>query len=212
MALSRERVRDEVLKLLGVADPVPTLRIMFAHRIFAPVLPELDAARLPQLRALIAAEDRAAPVRRLAVLLPAEVADAVAARLRLSNAERRRLVAAAAPLGVVPEDPRALAWAEGKETAVDRLLIAGAKARADSLADWRKPALPLGGRDVMAAGVREGPEVARILGIVEREWVAAGFPESRQAVLGMLSMALNTAGGGRDAIQPGISAAGSASE
>src|SRR5204862_8229428 len=89
MALSRERIADELLKLLGLPDPAPTLGLMIARGILKPVLPEIGAA--DRLAALVAAERSAGiaphPIRRLAALLPADrdVAAAVAARLRLSK-------------------------------------------------------------------------------------------------------------------------------
>lgn len=211
MALSRERVREELLKLLAVADPVPTLEVMFANGIFAPVLPELDAERLSGLAALIAVEPNPAPLRRLAALLSREAAEAVGARLRLSNAERKRLEAAVRPLDAAPDDPRALAYAEGREAAQDRLLLAGAADAAASLDGWRKPSFPAGGRDVMAAGVREGPEVARVLQAAEAQWVALGFPADRQVALDLVGSAVKTTGAGRAAIQPGIAAGDKAS-
>src|SRR6185436_15778333 len=96
MALSRERIADELLKLLGLPDPAPTVVLMIARGILKPVLPEIASA--DRLTALVAAEARAgiAPeaIRRLAALLPAdpELAASVAARLRLSKRAARRLV------------------------------------------------------------------------------------------------------------------------
>src|SRR6185436_7466836 len=44
MALSRERIADELLKLLGLADPAATAALMVERGIFRPVLPEIDSA------------------------------------------------------------------------------------------------------------------------------------------------------------------------
>ena len=56
MALSSERIADELLKLLALPDPSVTLAIMLDRAILTPVLPEIGAERLPDLTALIAAE------------------------------------------------------------------------------------------------------------------------------------------------------------
>src|SRR5438270_5546667 len=83
MALSRERIADELMKLLGLPDPAPTVAIMVERDILKPVLPEIIADRLADLRELIGAEAAAAippdAVRRLAALLPpsSDVAEAV---------------------------------------------------------------------------------------------------------------------------------------
>ncbi len=42
---------------------------------------------------------------------------------------------------------------------------------------WERPDFPLTGRDVMVAGVPEGPLVGRVLGEVEEWWVDADFIE-----------------------------------
>src|SRR5206468_12307909 len=42
MALSRERIAEELLKLLSVSDPSPTVSIMLQRRILNPVLPEIE--------------------------------------------------------------------------------------------------------------------------------------------------------------------------
>ena len=74
MALSRERIADELLKLLAMPDPTPTVALMIEQGIFRPVLPEIENA--DRLRALIDAEQggggRPAAIRRLAALLPAD--------------------------------------------------------------------------------------------------------------------------------------------
>ena len=45
MALSRERIADELLKLLALADPAPTVRLMHERGLFAPVVPEVAGRR-----------------------------------------------------------------------------------------------------------------------------------------------------------------------
>ncbi|QXQ07996.1 CCA tRNA nucleotidyltransferase [Sphingosinicellaceae bacterium] len=176
LALSRERIRDEVSKLLAVVDPVPVVGTMLRAGILAPVLSEI--ADLDRLQRLIATEaGQGAPVswlRRLAALLPADpiVLEDIAIRLRLSNVDRRRLVAMAAPAG---PDVLAEAYWDGIDAARDRRLLAGADAD-PRLAGWARPKLPASGRALIARGLTPGPEVSHKLGWFERQWVAAGFP------------------------------------
>ena len=42
---------------------------------------------------------------------------------------------------------------------------------------WERPLFPLNGRDVMAAGIAEGPRVGKILAEVEEWWIDADFIE-----------------------------------
>ena len=180
MGLSRERIADELLKLLAVPDPSPTVEIMLARGILKPVLPEIASSRLGRLKRLIAAERATAidadPLRRLAALLPSDpvVAEDVAARLRLSNKAKKRLVCAVGP---AKGPPAALAYRLGVACAVDRLLLAGHAPQAAQMASWHAPRLPISGGQLIKRGLAEGPLVARTLRRIEDIWVEAGFPQ-----------------------------------
>ena len=130
------------------------------------------------------------PIRRLAALLPPSgpVADAVAARLRLSKKQRDRLSCVAERQASDAGSPRALAYREGPACAIDRLLLVGADT--GLLKGWTVPELPLKGGEIVARGVKAGPEVARILRKVEAYWVAEGFP-NRDRVLVLLDAVLS---------------------
>jgi poly(A) polymerase len=184
MALSRERVADEMLKLLALPDPAPTVAVMIDHGIFRPVLPEIESAGA--LTALIEAERQAgiAPeaVRRLAALLPGDgdVAASIAARLRLSKRQAKRLVAAA---GRELDEPEVLAYEIGAAEAVDRLLLAGRiDVDLEALQDRPRPRLPISGGDLIAMGLTPGPVVAATMQAVEREWARSGFPADKSEV------------------------------
>lgn len=181
MALSRERIADELLKLLAIPDPTSTIAIMLERRIFKPVLPEVGTEGLAILKSLIEAEEsaRIGPdgLRRLAALLPRDpaVAESVAARLKLSNKARKRLACAATlETGSTPE---ALAYRLGNGCAVDRLLLAGKPTEAAHIKKWHSPHLPIGGGVLINRGLPEGPVIARTLRAIEDRWIEAGFPQ-----------------------------------
>ncbi|MFC7537137.1 CCA tRNA nucleotidyltransferase [Sphingomonas sp. GCM10030256] len=181
MALSRERIADELLKLLALPDPSHTVRVMLANSILRAVLPEIEEAGAQRLERLLAAEREAGiqahPLRRLAALLPPvpPVAEKIAARLKLSNRARQRLASAA--VAASGADARALAYSIGQEAAVDRLLLAGDAAQARAIAGWAVPVLPLSGGLLIKRGLLPGPAVARTLKAIEARWVAEGFPD-----------------------------------
>jgi len=180
MALSRERIADELLKLFAVDDPVPTVRAMLDRSILKPVIPEIEASSANSLAALVEAEREAGmakdPLRRLASLLPRDpdIAAAVAARLKLSNRARKRLACAANT--DIAQDPRVNAYREGSDCASDRLLLAGRPADAAAIAGWKPPRLPISGGALIKRGLVEGPIVSRTLRLIEDAWVKAGFP------------------------------------
>ena len=188
MALSRERVADELLKLLALEDPAPTVRLMVARGILKPVLPEIDESGVERLERLTIREREAGvephALRRFAALLPAvpDVAASVAARLRLSNKAAKRLAAAAARGSGDPAEPKVLAYRIGGEEAVDRILLGdGDPAASAALAGWQRPRLGISGGDLIAMGLEPGPVVAKTLQAIEREWAESGFPEERDA-------------------------------
>lgn len=176
--LSRERIGMEMMNLLGLPNPAPTVARMDQLGVLPVVLPE---AQVPVLEALVQHEqtENVQPdaLRRLAALLPASVplAEQVASRFRLSGTQKKRLALAAARDDDAEVDARALAYRLGRDAALDRLLLAGASTA--PLHDWEIPVLPLKGGDIVARGVKAGPEVARVLRAVEARWIAEGFPD-----------------------------------
>jgi poly(A) polymerase len=177
--LSRERVGWELQHLLAVPDPTATVARMYQQGVLGVVLPEVGDREIAAFQRLVEAERVAdiAPssIRRLAALLPPEprTAEQVAARLRLSASQKKRL-AAAADRGLPSGNPYALAYRLGRDGAVDRLLLAGEDP--SPILSWPIPELPLKGGEIVARGIAAGPAVARILREVERRWIAEGFP------------------------------------
>jgi poly(A) polymerase len=183
MALSRERVSDELLKLLVARSAVEVVGLMVTQGIFVPVLPEIDGVGVARLARLAAREQACGvapdPIRRLVALIPADALESVGARLKLSNAQRKRLVLAAGTDGI--GSPRALAYRIGAEGAIDRLLLSGDEEAAGAIADlcdWVRPQFPLTGGALVARGIGKGPDVARTLRRIEDQWIAEGFPDA----------------------------------
>ncbi|MFP5455799.1 CCA tRNA nucleotidyltransferase [Rhizorhabdus sp.] len=186
MALSRERIADELLKLLGGANPAPTIRLMFDNGIFRPIIPEIDSNGVDNLSRLVPREGQSGTLpdglRRLGALLPAspEIAVSIARRLKLSKAATRRLeLSASGDSGPAHR----LAYRYGNEVATDLLLRGDCDIEsldAAALTAWERPRLPLGGGELIAMGLRPGPVVAATLQQVERQWVEEGFPDGER--------------------------------
>ncbi len=183
MALSRERIADELLKLVVAKDAVRVIALMLERGIFRPVLPEIVSierfARVGVLEAEAALDPD--PIRRLAALLPADaaIAEPVGARLKLSNVQRKRLIGAtdADLLG----SPRSAAYRLGRDEAIDRLFLFDAPGAVDAARDltgWDIPRLPISGGALIQRGLSKGPDVARALRAVESQWVEEGFPDA----------------------------------
>lgn len=184
--LSAERVSKEVLKLLAAPDPRPAVRLMRDAGVLGRILPPSNSVTLFEAMVGVSPD----PVLRLSALLPADVETvrASANRLRLSNAQKERLIAAVrAPLDPHMNDAqaRAVIWREGRQAFEDRVMrvwsAGGEAARMKALlalaADWTPPKLPVGGRDLARLGLKPGPETGRVLKAFEDGWIADDFPD-----------------------------------
>jgi len=199
--LSVERVWKEAKKLLGAPDPRAAWEGMTAIDVRARALPELsNETRLDALCTLEA--DLMLPVdamtRVAAALTDREGARALARRLKLSNEERDRLVAALGDDEKITSymslrEMRRAIYRIGNQAFRDRVMLAWAAAGGEKAQAWRAltahaqmwtpPKLPLSGDDVMAAGVPAGPKVGAVLREVEDWWIDADFPDDKLSVI-----------------------------
>jgi poly(A) polymerase len=151
------------------------------------VLPEMATDGLERLADLLARERRLGADRnallRLAALLPPDplLADTVAARLRLSKAQRLALARFATPWPASGTARQVAAGVQPEELVAPWLLLRAPDAMLttgwQSLQDWQVPVFPLGGRDIIALGIQAGPQVAKALGEIRRRWIFEDFPE-----------------------------------
>ena len=196
--LSRERVRMELMKLLGAPRAEPALVVMAEAGLLGMVLGGVaylaSFANMAKVEA--ACGLGADAVRRLGALgvWVADDAERLWQRLRLSNAEHERLAAMGdAWWRVSPamgDAARALIYRVGPEHFTERVLLAWARAEAGAqdpawreLATlperWSAPAFPLRAADFIARGVAKGPALGAALGRAEDAWIAAGFPTAK---------------------------------
>ena len=187
--LSRERVSDELLKILALPAPLDIVRQMTDDGVMAEILPEADRDGAVRFEHLLGNERIVgvppAALRRLAALLPGtDAAETVSARLRLSKRQREHLLALTDDsIDAFAVQVPALAYRIGVEAARDRWLIAGRAeplaAAMGALAGWKRPQLPVKGGMLVARGLTAGPAVARTLRQIEALWIAAGFPKGK---------------------------------
>ena len=198
--LAGERIRVELFRLLAAPDPAPVWRLMQRWAIAPHVLVGRtgDAGRLA---ALVQLESEPDPIRRLAALWDGNPEEtlALAERLRLSAADRDRLVRLAARRGQLsgalePAALRRLLYEQGPARGQDLLLLAWAEAPEDNrfatllaaAETWALPRFPLQGRDALAVGVPPGPQVGQLLRTVDAWWLAGDFSADRNACLAEL--------------------------
>lgn len=208
--LSGERIRAELLRLLAAPRAVQTVSAMAdAGLIDSRLIGETacDVRLLSRLADIETALDRDPdPLLRLAGLVaPARGAarEAIAHRLRLSNAEAERLARCALPdPAFKPETDERLARAYlyrfGVAAFRDGVLLAWADSTgAPDDADWTSrfrlperwpvPELPVRGADLIEKGLAQGPAIGRIVRAFEEWWIANDFPSDKLRLAKSLS-------------------------
>ena len=210
--LSGERIGNELRRLIVAPQAAAIATVMqeagILGIVFAGVGYLARCARLIAFEAAVGVEPQA-PLRLAA--LGAEVSEDVerlTRRLRLTNAERDRMLAALAartafaPLPVARDARAGLyrlgppAWRDGLS-----LAFAGAappddeawKALYDLPDDWTVPRFPLSGRDVVGPAMPAGPLVGAMLRSVEAWWIAQDFAPDERALRTRLQQELAAA-------------------
>jgi poly(A) polymerase/tRNA nucleotidyltransferase (CCA-adding enzyme) len=182
--LSKERIWHELRLLLSVPAPEATVELMEKLGVWPAVMPEaLAVDRLGGLPP--------DPILRIAAALTGDPV-ALATRLKLSNEDRDRLLRLLATPSVPPEaddaDLRRLLADHRKPDLLDRTWLDRAHATLrDRIAAMAEPVFPLEGRDVLAAGLRPGPQVGALLKAVRQWWMDSGCTADRAACLGELA-------------------------
>ncbi len=209
--LSAERIRAELMKFVvarragEVAQQISDAG--FFEHIFGGIAYPALFARLVQLERT--AKD---PVLRLGALAVSvrEDADRLRDRLRLSNAEYKRLIEMADARvawrhrQAAPDENelRAKLFLSGRIAASDALALAHAASgasphdpgwlqAAEFLAAAPEPRLPLSGDDVVASGRVRGRLVGAALKSLQARWIRAGFPKEPAVVARLLDEVLS---------------------
>jgi poly(A) polymerase len=208
VALSRERIRGELLKLLVARRAPATILEMSQAGVIEILLGMTFPARLERFIAIEATRGVAPdPIARLAALavVVREDAERLRERLRLSNAEHARIALAATLIeglrghegGFARQELNTLLFLHGRDGAADALALLHAEGTAaPDDARWRDsmkfvseaeaPAFPIKGADLVARGVAPGRALGAALKRLQANWIRAGFPRDPRRVLQLL--------------------------
>jgi poly(A) polymerase len=206
--LSKERIHQEMTRLLTAPRAVKAIEAMQTHGILAAVLPAAPRpavfSRLTEIESAHGWKPDA--MLRLAALCVVidEDAGRIGRALKVSREERGVLdlgAREAARMTAVPSErsARAMLYALGPAGYRRSLALSLAcaldcstqePAWSDALslpARWTAPKLPVNGADVLARGVTAGPAIGDALRRVEAWWIAQDFVPERDALLAKLA-------------------------
>jgi len=186
-ALSAERVGHEMRRMLGLPKVAKTLETM-ADAAVAP-LPE---SVLEQLAGYERHARKPGLPGRLALLVAGLGGTALKARWRLSNEDvslaENILRAARLLVGLAVNEaayryPAALTDAVDVAAALAGWTDAGKSAVVERLKEIDVPRFPIGGGDLLQAGLRPGPALGAELERLERKWIDSDFRLDRETLL-----------------------------
>jgi poly(A) polymerase len=204
--LSRERVRQEMLKLLAARRAVPVVAAMSEAGLLGPLLQSApQPARLGRLVRIDPNADAILRLAALAVIVPEDAARLCEA-LRLSKAEAARLDLAAEARtrlhGIADAPPprllREILFDFGRSAACAGLMLAwtesgdapdhsGWRSALRFLQDTPEPRLPFAAADLMARGVPAGRPLGEALKRLQANWIRAGFPQDPRSLAALLA-------------------------
>lgn len=192
--LSGERIWQELCKTLAVDNPLPAFEAMSRGGILLHVLPgwQHTAGKLPELSAMIASTQDV--VRRFMALLDGGIGLDLAhltplrERLKFSNAVFDRLYAAGVATARLADADegllKRLIYSLGREAVEDAVCLIAAHlgrspdAMLGHLGHLHVPDFPLKGADLIARGLKPGPELGQRLKQIETEWLDHDFSQS----------------------------------
>ena len=186
MALSRERIAGELLKLLALPDPRQSVSLMVRNKIFDSFLPECAGDAAQSIDRLCQREQEfgylpSLPARLISIMVRnAAAVEKACIRLKLSNKLRIETLIRLELNEPSADSIRAFAYRRSVEAARDSAMLFAddefVEAILERLQRWEVPAFQLKGRDLIKRGLTAGPIVAKILQSIEIQWIAEGFP------------------------------------
>ena len=186
--LSTERVTEEILKLLRSGNAARSLSVMADNRILPQLVrPELNVTYFKQLKKL---DKKYFETLGLIILASFSCSGSgrIVNNLRLPNRMIKQIDSIFSLIKefrtVTPLAMTLLLYKTDRQTAeivlISRLLIQGKTAayiikKLAEMSAIDKPILPITGRDLIARGMKEGPEIKKALLKAERAWIKNGF-------------------------------------
>jgi poly(A) polymerase len=206
--ISAERMRMEMRKLVVADGATDAIVAMVDGGLLLQIFGGIAytgpfAAMIVAERALDRKPDAILRLGALAVAVT-EDAKRVAARLRLTNAETKKLDSMGHRWwrlgGMDQATAKRRLYRLGEERYRDRLMLAWARAGRDADSQswrdlvtlperWRAPAFPLKAADFIARGFSAGPALGHVLTLAEDAWLAAEFPLDDQTLAAIADQA-----------------------
>lgn len=198
--LSRERVTQEMIKIIEADNAPDIIELMDQHHILQGIKsPDFSPALFRHFCSAQNFHDKKEPAARLALLLAFDLSVAEN-NWALSNAQKKFIrtfdIARQKLDSIASADIHQSIYDYGNVVTIQALLYGQALGLQDDeattqaikyAANWVVPVFPLTGEDVLALGVKPGPPLGKLLAEVESWWRASDFVPGRAACLARLA-------------------------
>ncbi len=193
--LSAERVQAELFKIFSGPNGVRLAEIMNEVGCYKILFnfEQIDLKALGEVLRIESLLDLSPqPLLRMAALFEptSGYACVLGETLRLSNKDRETVNFLEKDAGDMPlhevlyrYGPALTRLKMMLEACKGRLSQGEAKAREETIRDWKKPVFPLKGTDLKALGVPEGPSLGLLLKTLEQDWIDSRFEGGKEKYL-----------------------------
>lgn len=177
-SLSRERIQQEFLKLLGANNPLISLSLMLKDGVLLTLFGENPS--LENITSLIGIESllkiQPSSIRRLYALFQDQD------KVLLSNQQKKHLQSLRKALQET--DRRRIYYYFGKDIMLDWILLStGSKEDLEWFTQQSKFTFPLKGQDLLETGISAGPSLGSALKKTEEWWISKDFMPNKQECL-----------------------------
>jgi len=198
--ISAERIQQELRKLLSAPNPVASVADMNRAGVLKVILPEAAGGQ-NLLKEVMVEAAYGVPenwLLRLAAMIgdnPAS-ADAVAARLKMSNDDAAQLKRLLGPepeiwMGMPLIALGGALYHHGQDLVRGRTALTAARGQYlrgwteifAAIRSWKDRPLPISGADIVALGVPAGPKVGALLDAATTQWIGSNFTASKDDLL-----------------------------
>ncbi|WOI52029.1 CCA tRNA nucleotidyltransferase [Parvularcula sp. LCG005] len=188
--LSKERIWSEISKLFATARAPMVLQAAIADGVLSHVVEQ--KGHVDHFRRVHAAVDgRVSPGLGVAALWQGLPRRALQAAFKPSNELLDQVASIEMAAGELARSMpvRHVLYRHGRDVTRDAALVQSARTGqptdaqvAREIEKWPIPALPLSGKDFVAAGLAPGPLVGQAVSQFERDWIAADFPSEPDTI------------------------------
>ncbi len=184
--LSKERITQEFLKIIAVPNAAQILQLMFSNGVLQNMSGAYDQEMMERLIDLQIRYDAKNVMSRIFTLADMEP-NYFDEWLILSNKQKRQIEVCGQGLELLKpvsrKNLRELVYRVGNAATFQIYLLKLAKNKVympdldlmDVARYWQPPEFPISGKDLIAAGVSQGPALGKKLNELEEKWIASDF-------------------------------------